>query len=98
LLIPRDLGGCEAAKEEKGAMKPENTELKWDEHCAVCGKSVGHSEGFSHLNIEGEMIALCCPLCFETFEKDPAKYLRLRAARKIAEDTRPPGSFSPFDL
>ena len=79
-------------------MRPENAELKWAEHCAVCGKSVGHSEGFSHLNIEGEMIALCCPLCFETFEKDPAKYLRLRAVRKISEETRPPGSFSSFDL
>jgi hypothetical protein len=43
------------------------------------------------------MIALCCPLCFETFEKDPTKHLRRRAVRKISEDTRPPGSFSPFD-
>ena len=59
-------------KEEKEAMKPENAELKWDDQCAVCGKSVGHGEGFSHLNIEDQMIALCCPLCFETFEKDPA--------------------------
>jgi YHS domain-containing protein len=64
-------------------MKPENTGPKWDEQCAVCGKSAGHSEGFSDLNIEGQMIVLCCPLCFETFEKDPATYLRRRAARKI---------------
>ena len=33
-------------------MKPENAELTWDEQCAVCGKSVGRGEGFSHLNIE----------------------------------------------
>ena len=71
-----------------------NMELKWDEQCVVCGKSVGRGEGFSHLNIEGWMIALCCPLCFE---KDPAKYLRRRAVRKISEDTHPPGSFSLFD-
>src|SRR6266508_6253033 len=77
--------------------EPKNTELKWDEHCVVCCKSVGHGEGFSHLNIEGQMIALCCPLCFETFDKDPAKYLRRRAVRKISEDKLPPGSFSPFD-
>ena len=50
-------------------------------------------DGFSHLNIEGEMIALC----FETFENDPAKYLRHRAARKISEDIHPSGSFSLFD-
>jgi hypothetical protein len=78
-------------------MKPENAAIKWDEQCAVCGKSVGHGEGFSHLNIESQMIALCCPLCFETFGKDPAKYLRRRAAQKISEDTRAPGSFSLFD-
>ena len=78
-------------------MKSENEELKWDEQCAVCGKSVGHNEGFSHLNIEGEMIALCCPLCFETFEKEPAKYLSRRAARKIHDDKLPQGSFSAFD-
>ena len=47
--------------------------------------------------IKDEMIALCCPLCFETFEKDPAKYLRSRALRKNSEDTHPPGSFSSFD-
>lgn len=28
-------------------MKSENVERKWDEHCVVCGKSVGHGEGFS---------------------------------------------------
>ena len=79
-------------------MKSENTELKWDDHCAVCDKSVGHSEGFSHIEIEGEMIALCCPLCFETFEKDPSKYMHRRTERKLSEGTHPPGSFSSFDL
>lgn len=78
-------------------MKLENAELQWDEHFAVCGKSVGHSEGFSHLDIEDQMIALCCPLYFETSEKDPARYLRRRAVGKISEDKHPPGSFSPFD-
>lgn len=75
-------------------MKPKDTELEWDGQCAVCGKSVGHGEGFSHLNIEGQMIALCCPLCFETFQKAPAEYLGRRAVRKISDDKRPPGSFS----
>jgi len=96
-VVRRDLGASDPAEEKKETMKSENAELQWDGQCAVCGKSVGHGEGFSHLNIEGQMIALCCPLCFETFEKDPAKYLRRRAVRKISEDTHPPGSFSPFD-
>jgi len=87
----------EEEKQAKEAMKSANAALKWDEQCVVCGKSVGHNEGFSHLNIEGQMIALCCPLCFETFEKEPAKYLRHRAVRKIAEDKSPPGSFSLFE-
>jgi YHS domain-containing protein len=78
-------------------MKPENAELQWDGQCAVCGKSVGHGEGFSHLNIEGQMIALCCPLCFETFEKEPAKYLRRRGRSKISGGAPPPGSFSAYD-
>ena len=64
-------------------MKSENTEPKWNEQCAVCGKSVEHSEGFGDLNIGAQTIALCCSLCFETFEIDPATYLRQRAARKI---------------
>jgi len=78
-------------------MKPEDAELEWDGQCAVCGKSVGHGEGFSHLKIDKHMIALCCPLCFETFEKDPAKYLGRRARRNILGGTTPPGSFSAFD-
>jgi len=73
-------------------MKSKDADLQWDEQCAVCGKSVGHSEGYSHLNIEGGMIALCCPLCLETFEKDPATYLRRRAVRKIS----PPGVSRDF--
>ena len=79
-------------------MSAGNKDLKWDDHCVVCDKSVGHGEGFSHLNIDGEMIALCCPLCFETFEKDPSKYLRRRATRRLYDETHPPGSFSSFDL
>ena len=79
-------------------MKPEDTELKRDDHCAVCDKSVGHGEGFSHIKVENMMIALCCPLCFDTFSKDPAKYIRVRSARKLYDETHPPGSFSSFEL
>ena len=57
--------------------QPEN----WDQHCIVCQKSVDHGGGMAHFKVEGEMVALCCPLCIETFNKDPKRYLRLRAVR-----------------
>lgn len=44
--------------------------------CAVCGKNVQGSGGFARVNHAGHLIELCCPLCVETFEKDPAPYLR----------------------
>ena len=78
-------------------MSGNEPELIWDGECVVCRKSVGKGQGFCHLNIEGEMIALCCPLCSETFKKDPRQYLRRRAVRKLSADV-PSGSFSRFDL
>ena len=44
-------------------------EIDWEKHCIVCGKSVLDGEGFAHLRVECEMVAICCPLCFENFEK-----------------------------
>jgi ribosomal protein L24E len=44
--------------------------------CAVCGKNVERGGGFVRVNRAGRMIELCCPLCLETFEQDPAPYLR----------------------
>lgn len=77
-------------------MKTHDTEQTWDGQCAVCGKSVADHEGLCHLNVEGEMVALCCPLCLQTFQQDPAKYMRRRAVRKVTGDI-PPGGFSAFD-
>ena len=44
-------------------------EIDWEKHCIVCGKSVLDGEGFAHLKVEGEMVAICCPLCFKNFDK-----------------------------
>lgn len=71
---------------------------EWDAVCAVCGKSVDHGGGLSHMKFEDAMIALCCPLCIETFNKDPKPYLRRRGVRKLADDALPPGSSAHFDL
>ena len=60
----------------------------WAKHCLVCGKSVEQGGGLCHIKAEGVMIALCCPLCVETFNADPKHYLRLREMNKL----RPPKS------
>jgi ribosomal protein L24E len=58
-------------------------ETDWENHCIVCGKSVLDGEGYCHMRVEGEMVAICCPLCFENFEKNPKRYLGLRRLRRI---------------
>ena len=41
-----------------------------------------------HIKAGARMIALCCPLCIETFNKDPLHYLHLRAAHEISTEAR----------
>lgn len=36
-----------------------------------------------HIKVEDAMIALWCPLCIETFNKDPKRYLVLRQLNKV---------------
>ncbi len=57
---------------------PDGWQTDWQKHCIVCGKSVLDGEGYCHMKVEGETVAICCPLCFETFEKNPKRYLSLR--------------------
>jgi len=58
-------------------------ETDWENHCIVCGKSVLDGEGYCHMRVEGEMVAICCPLCFENFAKNPKRYSGLRRLRRI---------------
>ena len=61
----------------------------YDRTCVVCGKSVTHEEATAHLQVEnGEMIALCCPLCFGVYEKNPERFLALRALRTVDRKAR----------
>jgi YHS domain-containing protein len=46
------------------------------ETCAVCGKSVAGASGHVRLKYGESMVALCCPLCLQTFHKNPSDYLR----------------------
>jgi hypothetical protein len=56
-------------------------ESDWQKHCIVCGNCVLDGEGFCHMRVEHQMVAICCPLCFGTFEKNPKRYLSLRRLR-----------------
>lgn len=63
-------------------MNEQNLEEMWDHHCIVCDKTVDAGGGFCHVSIGNEMIALCCPLCIETFNKDPKTYVERRMLQK----------------
>ena len=43
--------------------------------CVVCGKNVERGGGFARIKHKGIMVNLCCPLCLETFQKDPEPYM-----------------------
>ena len=43
--------------------------------CVVCGKNVERGGGFARIKHKDIMVNLCCPLCLETFQKDPGPYM-----------------------
>jgi hypothetical protein len=43
--------------------------------CVVCGKNVQGGGGFCRIKHGERMVALCCPLCLETFQNDPQPYV-----------------------
>jgi hypothetical protein len=57
-------------------------EIDWQKHCIVRGKSVLDGEGFCHMRVEGEMVAICRPLCLENFQKTPNRNLSMRQLRR----------------
>jgi hypothetical protein len=44
--------------------------------CAVCEKAITGGKWFARINHGEWMVALCCPLCVETFEANPRAYVR----------------------
>lgn len=67
----------------------------YDRICVVCGKSVDYEHASAHLRVGTEMIAICCQLCNETYQKRPDHFLALRALRAAEARTihRADGSF-----
>jgi hypothetical protein len=44
--------------------------------CAVCDNAIRAGRWFARIQHEGIVVALCCPLCTETFEGNPHPYIR----------------------
>lgn len=53
------------------------------ERCIVCDKSVAGGKGFAHIKHAEEMVTLCCPLCLETFQKNPSFYIAIRDTKSL---------------
>ena len=51
------------------------------ETCVVCGKATTGSRGYAHILHDGLQHALCCPLCFDTFQKRPDYYHNLSLSK-----------------
>ena len=45
-------------------------------NCAVCENAIFGGKWFARIRHGDRMVALCCPLCTEMFEGNPAPYLR----------------------
>jgi hypothetical protein len=44
--------------------------------CAVCEKAISGGKWFARIAHGDFMVALCCPLCTETFERNSHSYIR----------------------
>ena len=44
--------------------------------CAVCEKAITGGKWFARIKHGEWMVALCCPLCTDVFERNPHAYIR----------------------
>jgi hypothetical protein len=56
--------------------------------CVVCGKNVQGERGFARINHKSTMVNLCCPLCLETFQKDPSPYMARLIKVELYQDLK----------
>lgn len=70
---------AEVIQVEEDQYQVEN--IVYDRVCVVCGKSLDVEEASVHLKVENQMIAICCPACYEIYQKKPNHFLALRAIR-----------------
>ena len=56
--------------------------------CAVCEKVITGGKWFARIKNGERMVALCCPLCTETFETNPHTYVRRMETLEYMRETR----------
>jgi len=42
--------------------------------CVVCGKDLSDTRPTAVLYVEGRALPVCCPLCFEAYQKSPKRF------------------------
>jgi hypothetical protein len=57
--------------------------------CAVCEKAITGGKWFARISHGQRMVALCCPLCAEVFEKNPHAYIRRIETLEVMQSRRP---------
>jgi len=65
------------------------------ETCIVCGKGLKPGEALATMHQDGSKLPICCPLCFESYQKDPHPYLERLAKRTLLREIRNPDGTSP---
>lgn len=66
--------------------------IEYDRVCVVCGKPVKFEQASVHLKVEDQMISICCPLCYDVYQKRPNFFLALRALRVGQKGAIQPGN------
>lgn len=56
--------------------------------CIVCGQRLKPGEALVVRHEKGRRLPLCCPLCLETYQKNPAFYLERWAKRTVVGELR----------
>jgi len=68
--------------------------------CVVCGKGLKPGEALATMHEKGSKLPICCPLCLESYQKNPKFYLERLAKRIVVGELRkspdtPPGQGQP---
>lgn len=51
-----------------------------------CGKDTSGGRGFMTLHVDSRPVPICCPHCYQSYEKDPVRYLSDQKARSIERE------------
>lgn len=54
--------------------------------CVVCGKGLKPGEALATLHEGDSKLPICCPLCLETYQKNPKPFLERLATRTFRQE------------